>query len=69
VQHAQVTAVRDATVRSAQPSGQSRRVLAVSVRLDNRETRTCEIEPDAHLQIGDRVIVTTSGGITRITRQ
>lgn len=112
VQTAQVTDVRDVTVRGGQPSGigaftgavlggvagsrigsgygsiaagvggalagsmagqhaeqatKSRSTMALTVRLDNGETRTYHVEPDARFRIGDTVKVTTRGGVTRIT--
>jgi outer membrane lipoprotein SlyB len=39
----------------------------LSVRFDNGDIRTYQIEPSASFRVGDTVTVVTSGGVTRIT--
>lgn len=54
--------------QKVEQSGQEKSMTEVSVRFDNGDTRTYQIEPDASLRVGDAVKVVTSGGVTRITR-
>lgn len=49
-------------------SASGTRTTEVTVRLENGEQQTYQIEPDENLRIGDTVKVITRGGITRISR-
>lgn len=49
-------------------SSKSEKTTEVTVRLENGEVRTYNVEPGSVFRIGDTVNVTSSGRITRITR-
>jgi outer membrane lipoprotein SlyB len=88
VQSAQVTNVRDITIRGGpssgigaivgtvlgdmsgqqvEQSGVSKNITTLTVRFENGDTRTYDIEPGESFRIGDIVKIATSKGITRIT--
>lgn len=55
------------TGQRIEESGMSRRSTELTLRFDNGELRTYQVEHDEIYRAGDTVKVTTSGGITRVT--
>lgn len=49
-------------------SGQSRSSVELTIRLDNGEERTYQVDPNESYRTGDMVKIVTSGGVARVTR-
>lgn len=49
-------------------SGAGRRSIELTVRLENGEERTYQVDPTEQYRAGDTVKITTSGGESRVTR-
>jgi outer membrane lipoprotein SlyB len=61
------TVAGDMAGQQVEQSGVSKNITTLTVRFENGDTRTYDIEPGESFRIGDIVKITTSKGITRIT--